>query len=125
MLVVEGLVKEYRERRAVDALSFSLEAGEVLGLVGPNGAGKTTTLRSIAGILRPNAGRIEVAGHDLAEEPIAAKQALAFVPDDPELFDYLNVEEHLRFVGRIYGVADADRRASRGARAGRSPQEAA
>ena len=107
MIRVEGLTKLYQDFAAVEGVSFEVRAGEIAGLVGPNGAGKTTTLRSIAGILRPNAGRILVDGHDLAEDPIAAKQCLAFIPDDPKLFDYLNVVEHLRFVGRVYGVEDA------------------
>jgi ABC-2 type transport system ATP-binding protein len=74
--------------------------------VGPNGAGKTTTIRSIAGIIIPTAGRIRIAGHDLITEPVAAKSALAFIPDEPHLFEYLTVEEHLRFVGRLYGIPD-------------------
>ena len=82
----------------------------MLGLVGPNGAGKTTTLRAIAGIIAPTRGTISIAGHPLASEPVAAKQQLAFIPDEPQLFEYLTVEEHLRFVGRLYGVADAPTR---------------
>jgi ABC-2 type transport system ATP-binding protein len=82
----------------------------VLGLVGPNGAGKTTTLRAIAGIIAPTRGSISIAGHQLATEPVRAKQQLAFIPDEPQLFEYLTVEEHLRFVGRMYGVADAPTR---------------
>jgi ABC-2 type transport system ATP-binding protein len=81
-----------------------VRAGEVLGLVGPNGAGKTTTLRSIAGIIPPNAGRVQIAGHELATDPIGAKRELAFFPDEPRLFDYLTVAQHLAFVARIYGV---------------------
>ena len=88
----------------------------MVGLVGPNGAGKTTTLRCLAGITVPTAGRIRIAGHDLATEPVAAKQVLAFIPDEPHLFEYLTVEEHLRFVGRLYGVADAPERIPRTAR---------
>jgi ABC-2 type transport system ATP-binding protein len=79
----------------------------VLGLVGPNGAGKTTTLRALAGILQPTSGRIEVAGLDLQKNPVAAKARLAFIPDEPQLFDYLTVTEHLQFVARLYGVSDA------------------
>jgi ABC-2 type transport system ATP-binding protein len=104
-LDVAGLSKTYGEVRAVSDVSFSVAPGEILGLVGPNGAGKTTTLRSLAGILRPTAGTILVAGHDLAKEPVAAKQKLAFLPDEPRLFDYLTVYEHLNLVARIYGVA--------------------
>jgi ABC-2 type transport system ATP-binding protein len=110
MIEIEGLEKLYGDVRAVAGLSFRVNPGEVLGLVGPNGAGKTTTLRSIAGITVPTKGRILVAGHDLAREPVAAKSQLAFVPDEPHFFDYLTVEEHLRFIARLYGVGDAERR---------------
>jgi ABC-2 type transport system ATP-binding protein len=107
VIEVDNLHKLYGEFHAVQGLSFEVGPSEVLGLVGPNGAGKTTTIRSIAGIIIPTSGRIRVAGHDLAADPVAAKAALAFVPDEPHLFEYLTVEEHLRFVGRLYGVADA------------------
>jgi ABC-2 type transport system ATP-binding protein len=110
VIEVEGLTKAYGDRLAVRNLSFSVQPGEVLGLVGPNGAGKTTTLRSIAGILIPSAGRIRVAGHDLQTTPLEAKRRLAFVPDEPHLFDYLTVGEHLDFVARLYNVADAAER---------------
>jgi ABC-2 type transport system ATP-binding protein len=112
MIEVSGLTKLYGETRAVEDLEFRVDAGEVLGLVGPNGAGKTTTLRCLVGIIPPTAGRIAVAGHDLRDEPVAAKRLLAFIPDEPRLFDYLTVEEHLRFVGRLYGVGDAPARAA-------------
>ncbi len=107
MIEVRGLKKLYGEALAVQSLSFRVAPGEVLGLVGPNGAGKTTTIRSIAGIIIPTEGSITIAGHDLRSDPVAAKGALAFIPDEPHLFDYLTVEEHLRFMGRLYGVADA------------------
>lgn len=97
---------------AVADLSFTVGAGEIVGLIGPNGAGKTTTLRSLAGILRPSSGRVRIDGHDLVEAPLAAKRCLAFMPDEPHLFEYLTVEEHLRLVARLYGVADVDRRAA-------------
>ena len=106
MIEVDGLQKLYGDLPAVQGLSFRVGPGEVLGLVGPNGAGKTTTIRSIAGIIIPSAGKIRIAGHDLAQDPVRAKAALAFIPDEPHLFEYLTVEEHLRFVGRLYGVAD-------------------
>lgn len=107
MIEVDGLTKLYGDFPAVRDLSFRVAPGEVLGLVGPNGAGKTTTIRSIAGIIQPTSGAIRVAGHDLREDPVGAKSVLAFIPDEPHLFDYLTVEEHLQFVGRLYGVADA------------------
>ncbi|HET6202521.1 MAG TPA: ABC transporter ATP-binding protein [Planctomycetota bacterium] len=111
MIEVEGFGKDYDGLRAVADLSFSVQAGEILGLVGPNGAGKTTTLRAIAGILRPTRGRIRVAGHDLEREAVAAKRALAYVPDTPHPYDLLTVGEHLRFTALAYGVEDAEARA--------------
>jgi ABC-2 type transport system ATP-binding protein len=97
---------------AVDDLSFAVAAGEIVGLIGPNGAGKTTTLRSIAGILKPTAGVVRIDGHDIVADPIEAKRRLAFMPDEPHLFEYLTVAEHLRLVARLYGVGDFDRRAA-------------
>jgi ABC-2 type transport system ATP-binding protein len=105
VIEVAGLSKHYGDFAAVSDLSFTVRPGEVLGLVGPNGAGKTTTLRSIAGII-PSAGRVQIAGHELATNPIGAKRALAFFPDEPRLFEYLTVSQHLAFVARIYGVAN-------------------
>lgn len=96
---------------AVDDMSFDVRSGEIVGLIGPNGAGKTTTLRSMAGILKPTAGHISIDGHDIVTDAIAAKRALAFMPDEPHLFEYLTVEEHLRLMARLYAVDDFDRRA--------------
>ena len=104
---VRDLFKLYGAVTAVSGLSLVVHPGEVLGLVGPNGAGKTTTLRALCGIIAPTSGTIRVAGHDLRQDGAAAKAHLAFIPDEPQLFDYLTVEEHLRFTGRLYGVADA------------------
>jgi ABC-2 type transport system ATP-binding protein len=103
---VHGLTKAYRDTLAVDGLSFDVAAGEILGLVGPNGAGKTTTLRVLCGILPPTAGRVTLAGHDLLSDPVGAKHALAYVPDDPQLFDTLTVSEHLELVARLYALVD-------------------
>src|SRR5215213_7605979 len=97
---------------AVADLSFAVGSGQIVGLIGPNGAGKTTTLRSLAGILRPTSGRVRIDDHDLVDEPLEAKRRLAFMPDEPHLFEYLTVVEHLRLVARLYGVADFDRRAA-------------
>jgi ABC-2 type transport system ATP-binding protein len=107
LLSLSHFTKRYATLTAVDDLSFEVPDGAVLGLVGPNGAGKTTTLRALAGIIRPTTGTVRVAGIDLAEDPVGAKRQLAFVPDEPHLFDYLTVTEHLRFVARLYGVANA------------------
>jgi ABC-2 type transport system ATP-binding protein len=110
IISVRGLTKLYGDFTAVDSISFDVGPGEILGLVGPNGAGKTTTLRCIAGIIAPSRGTISISGHDLVEDSIDAKRALAFIPDEPHLFEYLSVEEHLRFIARLYGVADVDSR---------------
>lgn len=106
MIVVENYHKIYKDTVAVAGLSFRVEPGQVLGLVGPNGAGKTTTLRAIAGIIPPTQGRLSVAGFDIVEQPVRAKQHLGYIPDDPNLFDMLTVYEHLEFTARIYGVSD-------------------
>ena len=110
MIEVEGLQKLYGDFPAVRGLTFQVQPGEVLGLVGPNGAGKTTTIRSIAGIIIPSQGQIRIGGHDLGQDAVAAKRLLAFIPDEPHLFEYLTVEEHLRFVGRLYQVEDVEAR---------------
>ena len=110
MLQVTGLAKSFGTQVAVAGLSFRVAPGEVVGLVGANGAGKTTTLLMLAGALRPDAGHVRIAGHDLATQPIEAKRRFGFVPDEPELFEYLTVEEHLRFMARLYGVAEIDHR---------------
>ena len=111
VIEVSRLTKMYDGFRAVDDLSFDVRPGEIVGLIGPNGAGKTSTLRCIVGIQAPSAGSIRIAGHDIVKEPVEAKRHLAFMPDEPHLFPYLTVIEHLRLTGRIYGVADFDARA--------------
>jgi len=105
-LEVVDLDKSYGDLRAVTGLSFAVTPGEILGLVGPNGAGKTSTLRCLGGILPPTRGAIRVGGHDLVADPVAAKSLLAFLPDEPRLFDYLTVWEHLNLVARLYGVTE-------------------
>ena len=110
MINVRSLTKLYGSFTAVHAMSFEVRPHEVLGLVGPNGAGKTTTLRCLAGIIAPSQGSIAIAAHDIQQEPVDAKRALAFIPDEPHLFDYLTVEEHLRFIARLYNVVDAAER---------------
>jgi len=108
-LEVRSLRRDYGDFRAVDDLRFSVQPGEVLGLVGPNGAGKTTTLRCLAGILPPTAGSVLIGGHDVRAEPVPAKRLLAYLPDEPRLFEYLTVWEHLVFTARLYQVADWER----------------
>jgi ABC-2 type transport system ATP-binding protein len=104
LIHVEDFHKTYREIVAVDGLSFEVTPGTVMGLVGPNGAGKTTTMRALAGIIRPTRGRLSIAGHDVVHDPIAAKRELAYIPDDPKLFDALTVWEHLEFIASAYRV---------------------
>jgi ABC-2 type transport system ATP-binding protein len=108
---VVGLGKTYGDVKAVADLSFQVGAGEIVGLIGPNGAGKTSTLRCVVGIQRPSAGRVTVAGHDVVTDAVEAKRRLAFMPDEPQLFEYLTVLEHLRLTARIYGVSDFESRA--------------
>ena len=115
-LVVEQFTRTYAGPSgstftAVDGLSFQVRSGEIVGLIGPNGAGKTTTLRALAGILRPTSGRVLIDGHDIVADAIAAKRRLAFMPDEPHLFEYLTVGEHLRLVARLYQVEDFEQRA--------------
>jgi ABC-2 type transport system ATP-binding protein len=110
-ILVEDYHKTYGDTVAVAGISFAVEPGEILGLVGPNGAGKTTTLRALGGILTPTRGRLSIAGHDLAADAVRAKAALAYVPDDPRLFDHLTVWEHLRFVAELYRVSGWQARA--------------
>ena len=111
MIELTSLRKSFGDFAAVRDLSFSVRRGEVMGLVGPNGAGKTTTLRGMAGIIPPTAGKVLIGGHDIVADPIQAKRQLAFFPDEPRLFDYLTVRQHLNFVARLYGVPDHESRA--------------
>lgn len=107
MLVeVADLQKSYQTTVAVRGLSFAAEPSDVIGLVGPNGAGKTTTMRCIAGIIPATSGAISVDGFDIAAQPVGAKGRLAYVPDDPRLFDALTVWEHLDFIASAYRVHD-------------------
>jgi ABC-2 type transport system ATP-binding protein len=108
VITVRELTKTYGSTRAVNGLSFDVAAGEILGLIGPNGAGKTSTLRCLVGIHRPSAGTIAIAGHDIARDAVEAKRLVAFVADEPHLFEHLTVAEHLQLTARIYGVGVKD-----------------
>jgi ABC-2 type transport system ATP-binding protein len=108
IIEVRNLSKNYGEIQAVTDLSFAVQPGEILGLVGANGAGKTSALRTITGILRPSAGSIRVAGHDIEREPVAAKRAFAYIPDTIHAYDLLTVTEHLHFIALAYRVPDAE-----------------
>ncbi len=112
-IVVEDYHKNYGETVAVAGIGFRVAPGEILGLLGPNGAGKTTTLRALAGILPPTRGRLLLDGHDVVTAPLAAKSVLAYVPDDPQLFDRLTVWEHFRFIASAYRLRDWTGRAER------------
>ena len=111
VIQVVDYYKTYRDLTAVAGLSFEVPAGAILGLVGPNGAGKTTTLRALAGIIPPTKGRLMIAGRDIVAEPVAAKRQLAYVPDEPKLFDTLTVWEHLVFIASAYSVDDFEPKA--------------
>jgi len=106
MIVVDGLTKAYGSLQAVAGLSFSVAKGEVVGLIGPNGAGKTTTLKCMVGIQAPTSGSVRIDGRDIVTDAIEAKRRLAFMPDEPQLFEYLTVREHLALVARLYRVTE-------------------
>jgi ABC-2 type transport system ATP-binding protein len=102
MISLRALTKRYGSFTAVDNIDLDVPRGELFGFLGPNGAGKTTTLRMIAGILRPTAGRIEIAGIDVARDPVRAKSRLGFIPDRPFIYEKLTGAEFLRFVAGLY-----------------------
>jgi len=106
LIRIEDLHKRYRDTLAVSGVSFQVRAGQILGLVGPNGAGKTTIIRAACGIHPPSQGRISIADWDIVKHPAKAKRYLAYVPDDPNLFNTLTVWEHLRFMAAAYGIKD-------------------
>ena len=106
MIQVVDYHKLYRQTVAVAGISFEVQPGQILGLLGPNGAGKTTTMRAIAGIIPPTKGSLIVAGKDVVLDPVGAKRELAYVPDDPKLFEALTVWEHLLFIADAYRIAD-------------------
>jgi sodium transport system ATP-binding protein len=105
--VAEGVVKRFGPVAAVDGVSLTVWAGEVVGLLGPNGAGKTTTLRMLAGILTPDAGCVRVGGLDIHDRPLDAKRRLGFLSGDTQLYQRLTTREVLRYFGRLYGMSDA------------------
>ena len=103
MIRLEGVTKRYGRFTALQPLDLHVKRGELFGFLGPNGAGKTTTIRMIAGVLRPTAGRVLIAGHDIAQEPILAKQHIGYIPDRPAIYDKLTGAEFLRFVSGLWG----------------------
>jgi ABC-2 type transport system ATP-binding protein len=105
MLQVEGLTKRYGTRTAVDAVSFTLQAGETVGLLGPNGAGKTSTIAMICGIARPDGGNVTLSGSSLASDRDALKRAIGLVPQDLALYDELSAWHNLELFGGLYGLS--------------------
>ncbi len=110
MLYIRNLTKTYGEKRAVDDLSLHIAPGEIYGFIGHNGAGKTTTLKSVAGILQFDTGEIAIGGLSLHDDPIGCKRQLAYIPDNPDLYDYMTGIRFLDFVADIFGVDTAVRR---------------
>lgn len=109
MLQIEHLTKTYGEKKAVYDLSLHILPGEIYGFIGHNGAGKTTTLKSVAGILRFDAGEIRIGGTSIRTDPLACKRKLAYIPDNPDLYDYMTGIQYLNFIANIFGVSAADR----------------
>ena len=111
MLKIEHLTKTYGEKKAVDDLSLHIVPGEIYGFIGHNGAGKTTTLKAVVGILQFDAGEITVNGHSIKADPLACKRELAYIPDNPDLYDFMTGIKYLNFIADIFGVSAADRKA--------------
>jgi ABC-2 type transport system ATP-binding protein len=109
-LRLDSLSKSFGETKAVQRVSLSLRAGEILGILGPNGSGKTTTMKMILGVLKPDAGTIKVNGEDISKDPIAAKLKMGYVPETPQLYEFLTAIEYLDFVSEMYGVPLAERK---------------
>ena len=113
MIEIHGVSKSYGggTKKAVDNLTLTVQPGEIFGFLGPNGAGKTTTIKMLVGLLRPDRGSIRINGYDITAQPLEAKRQMAFVPDSPEVYEKLTGLEYLNFIGDMYGVSPADRRA--------------
>ena len=111
MLRINRFTKTYGNKVAVDNLSLHIAPGEIFGFIGHNGAGKTTTLKACCGILQFDQGEITVCGHSIRKEPLACKQSLAYIPDNPDLYEFLTGLQYLSFVADIYGISKADRQA--------------
>ncbi len=111
MLKIEHLTKVYGEKRAVDDLSLHILPGEIYGFIGHNGAGKTTTLKAVAGILRFDAGEIFIDGKSVKDAPLDCKRELAYIPDNPDLYEYMSGIKYLNFIADIFGVSADDRAA--------------
>ena len=110
MLNIEHLTKTYGEKKAVDDLNLHIRPGEIYGFIGHNGAGKTTTLKSVAGILQFDAGEIYIGGDSIREKPLECKRKIAYIPDNPDLYEYMTGIKYLNFIADIFGVDAALRR---------------
>ena len=104
MLNIEHLTKTYGEKKAVDDLNLHIRPGEIYGFIGHNGAGKTTTLKSVAGILQFDAGEIYIGGDSIREKPLECKRKIAYIPDNPDLYEYMTGIRYLNFIADIFGV---------------------
>ena len=111
MLNIEHLTKAYGEKKAVDDLNLHIAPGEVYGFIGHNGAGKTTTLKSVVGILQFDAGEITIDGISIKENPLECKRRFAYIPDNPDLYDYMTGIKYLNFIADIFGVGANERQA--------------
>lgn len=109
MLKIEHLTKIYGEKKAVDDISLHIRAGEIYGFIGHNGAGKTTTIKSCCGILQFEEGEIYVDGISIREDPIGCKKKIAYLPDNPDLYEFLNGIQYLNFVADVFGVTKEER----------------
>lgn len=110
MLKIEHLTKKYGDKRAVDDLSLHIRPGEIYGFIGHNGAGKTTTLKSCCGILQFDAGEIMIDGASIKNDPIGCKQKIAYIPDNPDLYEFMTGIQYLDFVADIFGVSASERK---------------
>ncbi|MBE6948815.1 MAG: ABC transporter ATP-binding protein [Ruminococcaceae bacterium] len=110
MLRINNLTKTYGNKKAVDGLSLHILPGEIYGFIGHNGAGKTTTIKSCCGILQFDEGEIYVGGVSLKDDPLACKRKLAYIPDNPDLYEFMSGVQYLNFVADIFGVSAADRK---------------
>lgn len=106
MLKIEGLTKQYGEKVAVNQISLHIAPGEIYGFIGHNGAGKTTTIKSCCGILRFDAGEILIDGKSIKKDPVACKKEIAYIPDNPDLYDYMSGIRYLKFVADVYQVPE-------------------
>ena len=109
MLIIEHLTKTYGDKKAVDDLSLHIRPGEIFGFIGHNGAGKSTTLKSAAGILKFDAGTVTICGKNIREEPVACKRDVAYIPDNPDLYEFMSGIKYLNFIADVFAIPAAER----------------